>query len=200
LIQAARPRLVTFVSDGPGNVRAAVSEVTAGQVDLCLWEGTPREQTGDPECVDTADGALSRRITDAGQHTWTVSVTSSDDSFAPTLALTVRFRAVAPSMTVRDFRFQGTLFPEYNGIDVRLDARADGPLAVDASWSGGSQPFRLTIEDVVAQQPVDEVTGEGEGVDHSVEVAAASTYGVVIANEAESVEVESLIRARLSWP
>lgn len=192
-------RLITFSSDGPGTIEATISDVSAGRVRICLWAGDADTVT-DRECRDLRQGSLTRVVADTGRRTWTVSLLGAEGTTSPIAALALRYRSDHPNVTIDGFRFQGTSNAGYNGLEVELQAAGNGRLAIDAQWRGGTQPFRLRIDDVDSGQNVDEVTGEDDRVRYDTELAGASTYAVVLTNEVEFAEVELFLAATLSWP
>ncbi|MBA2571208.1 MAG: hypothetical protein H0V04_08520 [Chloroflexi bacterium] len=194
-----RERLFTFRSEGPGEVRATLSNVTGGEARMCLWRGGP-DDVRDQTCRDMRRGSLTGSTTSAGGTTWTVSLIGSEGPAGPTADLTLTFRDDSPSVTIDGLRFQGTAFPAYNGFTATFESGGAGRFALDARWRGGAQPFHLRIDDVDGDSNVDDVTGQGESVQYDTELPATSTYRVRFENQVEVAEQLLFLRATLDWP
>ncbi len=192
-------RFITFTTNGPGTVTTKVSKVSAGDVRICLWEGDPNSIT-DQECQNVRRGGPTRDIIDTADHTWTVSLIGAAGSVSPVADVMLTFRTDKPAIKIADFRFQGTSNPGYNGVDVQVQAASAGRFVVKASWSGGQQPYRLHLQDVVAGQTIDEVTGTGDTVDYDTELNDASTDELVLSNDVGVAEQEFLLSATIRWP
>lgn len=191
---AGQPRIITFRSDGPGTITAKlVSTTPQGTTHMCLLVGTKQIA-----CKDWASGTFTGKTTQA--HTdWTVTLVGSAIA-TPTVNLTVTFDALAPSVKIQHARFDGTAFPDTNGIQARFMARTPGNARLVADWGG--HPFAYEID------LFDETSGTGDktlanqgpstNVDQSLPVTAGS-WRIVLQNIEGGFGTTDLT-ATLSWP
>ena len=191
---AGQPRIITFRSDGPGTISAKlVSTTPQGTTYMCLLVGT--KQIG---CKDWASGTFTGKTTQA--HTnWTVTLAGSAIA-TPTVNLTLTFDALAPSVKIQHARFDGTAFPDTNGIQARFTVRAPGNARLVADWGG--HPFAYEID------LFDETSGTGDktlanqgpstNVDQSLPVAPG-VWRIVLQNIEDGFGTTDLT-ATLSWP
>jgi hypothetical protein len=192
-------RLFGFESEGPGEVRAAVSNVSAGEIELCLWIGD-RDAVQDLECETMSEGSLSRATSATGPVRWTVSISGADGS-AASADVALRFNSTAPAILLRNFRFQGTFAPEYNGFTAIVNARTPGPLTLEAEWPDGADgeyPFRVTLAEVDGET-VDEQSGTAASLQYG-QFVEAGRYRLRLVNETEIAEREVFLRGTLAWP
>ena len=191
---AGKPRTITFRSDGPGTITAKLASTSPqGKTHMCLLVGTKQLS-----CKDWASGTFSGKTTQAHAN-WTVTLRGSAIE-TPTVNLTVTFQAVAPSVKIQHARFDGTAFPDTNGIQARFTARAAGNARVVANWGG--HPFLYEID------LFDETSGTGDAtfanqgpstnVDKSVPVTAGD-WRLVLQNIEAGFGTTDLT-ATLSWP
>jgi hypothetical protein len=195
--QAPAPRYFLFRSDGPGDVTASVSGVTAGRVELCLWVGD-RDDVRRRECRVLRDGSLTATTNRPAQTSWVVSVVGADAGVTPSANVAIAFRAVSPTITAEDLRFQGTASPDHNGFDAIIRPRGPGTLALDARWTGGTFPYRVRLEPPDGA-PADEQTGSGTNVTYTRPVVTGR-HRLLLENQEDAVEVESFVRAVFAWP
>ncbi len=134
----AQPRIVSFRSDGAGTISAKLASHTAhGTTHMCLKVGT--KVIG---CNDIASGTFTGKTTQA--HTnWQVTLQGTGIA-TPVVDLTVTFQSLAPSVKIEHARFDGTAFPDTNGIKARFTARGSGSVHLVAGWGG--HPFLYEID------------------------------------------------------
>ena len=191
---AGKPRTITFRSDGPGTITAKLASTTPqGTTHMCLLVGT--KQLG---CKDWASGTFTGKTTQAHAN-WTVTLRGSAIE-TPTVNLTVTFQAVAPSVKIQHARFDGTAFPDTNGIQARFTARAAGNARLVADWGGHPFPYEIDL--------FDETSGTGDAtfanqgpstnVDKTVPVTAGD-WRLVLQNIEAGFGTTDLT-ATLSWP
>jgi hypothetical protein len=133
-----RDRVVTFTSGGTGAIMVALSTLSPqGSTRMCL----------------SADGkALGCRTATAGK--LTAKTTKKAASFeltlrgtgieTPVVEVTITFPATTPSVRVDNARFDGTSFPDTNGIQAIVQPRADGKVRITADWGG--HPFLYEVD------------------------------------------------------
>ena len=202
--EAGVQRFVTFVVDGPSLISADLSNVSAGQVRLCL-----SRQATDPEreCRTTRNGGLERAVFDAGQSQWIVSMIGTSDLASPFVTLTVRFNALSPNVQLNSFRFNGTTDPHYNGFNVGLSAAVNGNLRIQASFDDGNDnpyQYHLSITPTAGGPPLVDQNGGPQGsVDLSFAVSGGQGYLVEL-DEPEDLagggQFAVFVDATLSWP
>jgi hypothetical protein len=191
---AGQPRIVTFRSDGPGTVTAKLASKTPqGTTHMCLRVGT--KEVG---CKDWASGTFSGKTTQA-HATWQVTLRGNAIA-TPTVDLTVTFQALAPSVAIEHARFDGTAFPDTNGIQARFSARLPGAIHLVANWGG--HPFLYEVD------LFDETSGTGNAtfpnqgpstnVDQSIPVIAGN-WRIVLQNIEAGFGITNLT-ATISWP
>lgn len=188
-----RERFFTFATSASGPITASVRN-TSASVRLCLGRGEPGSISD--EACQTGQNAVVR-ADDAASATWTVTLTGTEGVDVPVTDLALTFASSEPEVTVAGFRFQGTAFAEYNGLAASVSAAA-GLLELSAAWRGGSQPYRITIQD--DGQEVDSASGQGEGVEFETRLPGASTYRIELRNDIEFATTDVKLSAKLSWP
>lgn len=187
-------RVVTFRSDGAGTVTAKLaSKSPQGTTHMCLLVGT--KEIG---CKDWASGTFTGKTTQAHAN-WTVTLQGSAAE-APTVDLTVTFKAVAPSVKIEHARFDGTASPDTNGIQARFSARAAGNARLVADWGG--HPFLYEIDLFDESGGSGGVTMSNQGPSTNVDEAFPVTAGnwrLVLQNSEAGFGTTDLT-ATISWP
>lgn len=187
-------RVVVFSSDGPGMITAKLATTSPqGTTHMCLNVGS--KEIG---CQDWASGTFTGTTSQA-RAKWKVTLRGVDIA-APTVNLTLTFQAIAPSVRIRNARFDGTDFPETNGISARFTARTNGDARVVGTWGG--HPFDYEID------AVDETSGGGDasypasepsvGTDQAIPVTTGD-WLVALRNSDAGFGVTEL-DATISWP
>lgn len=189
-------RIVTFRSDGAGTVTAKLATTSPqGTTHMCFLVGT--KEIG---CKDWSSGTFTGKTSQAHAN-WTVTLQGSAAE-APTVDLTVTFQAVAPSVKIEHARFDGTAFPDTNGINARFTARAAGEVRLVADWGG--HPFLYEVD------LFDERGGQGSTSQHAVSQEASTNtdqampvttgnWRLVLQN-AEAGFGTTDLTATMSWP
>ncbi len=191
---ASQQRVVTFRSDGAGTITAKLATSTPqGTTHMCFKVGT--KQLG---CKDWASGTFTGKTTQAHAN-WTVTLKGNGIE-TPTVDLTVTFQALAPSVTIRNARFDGTAFPDTNGIQARFQSRTPGDVHVVADWGG--HPFTYDLE-LVDETDGSNTThfgdqGPSTNVDQVIPVAAAN-WRLVLQNKDLGFGITDLT-ATIQWP
>ncbi len=191
---AGQARTITFTSDGPGSITAALTTSTGGKTRMCLKRGTQAET-----CQDWTKGTLTGTTTQA--HTnWRVTVQGSG-SATPTVSVKLTYAAVAPKVKMTHARFDGTASPGLNGIQARFVPRAGGQANLAASWGG--HPFTYEVD------LFNETTNAGGGsfqsdgpatkMNQSYAVTASDTWRILLQNT-ESGAGTTDMTAIISWP
>lgn len=197
-------RLVTFVVDGPSEIAATLSDVTAGQVEMCLWLGDA-DNVLEQECQTSGGGQLVRSIVAPGQTTWTVSLIGATAGTSPSVSLAIAFNALVPGVTLDLLRFQGTDIENYNGLTAEIPMTAAGQLDLAASFddgAGGLYPYRLVVERLGDQGGVvhNSTGGPTDSIELSQTVSAGRTYRLTLENTQQQAGQQVFLRATLTWP
>lgn len=189
------PRTITFEQQGPGPVSVSLAEVASGTVEICLGQGADGQQGR--QC-QVSEGGPIEAVTDAtGTTIWTATLMGTSSQVSP-VDLTVTFPSSAPRLSIADFRFQGTEFGSYNGVDITLRASIAGSSVVQAAWDA-VRPFSLTIDEEGGGQ-VDQVIATDEAVTREVQSDAGASYRVRIANAVEVDDEALFLSATFEWP
>jgi hypothetical protein len=136
----ALPRIITFSTDGAGKISAKLATscgATPAKTHMCLQIGT--KVLG---CNDITSGTFTG-TTKLAHANWQVTVQGTA-SATPTVDLTLTFQSLVPSVKIEHARFDGTDFPDTNGIQARFTARGPGNAHLVADWGG--HPFAYEID------------------------------------------------------
>ncbi|MHB8892342.1 MAG: hypothetical protein ACYC65_09905 [Candidatus Limnocylindrales bacterium] len=172
-----RDRLVTFTARGTGTVTVTLSTLSPmGSTHMCL--------TADGKslgCRTTADGTLTAtNIKAASAFELTLRGNGIE---TPVVEVGVTFPAATPSVTLANARFDGTGYPEWNGIQAIVQARSDGDVRVTAEWGG--HPFLYEL-DLFEQGGSGSETLANQGpatrMDEALPVTAANPWKVLLQN------------------
>ncbi len=131
-------RLVTFTTGGTGTITVALKTLSpVGTARMCL----------------SADGkALGCKTTAAGKLTATTTKKAASLELTlrgsgietPVVEVAITFPASKPSVTIANARFDGTMYPETNGIQAIVQPRQNGMLHLTADWGG--HPFLYEVD------------------------------------------------------
>jgi len=186
-------RVITWKS-ATGSVKAQISTASPmGDVVMCLKTAT--KTLG---CRTAASGTLRAKTTKSSE---TFILTLRGDGIAqPIVDVTLSFQARKPKSTIENARFDGTAYPETNGISATVTPRVDGKLGVQAEWGG--HPFTYEI-DVMEQGGAGSLTyapDQGNvGTDVDFAVTAANPWKVVLKNTEDGMGVTPMT-AVITWP
>ncbi len=187
-------RELRFQADGAGQVMVKLTAISPhGQAVMCLK--TPQKDLG---CQTTADGQLT------AQHKGSptdYTVTLRGDGIAePIVEVTLTFPSSQPALTIANARFDGTEFPDTNGIQVIVTPRTDGQLGLHAEWGG--HPFLYEI-DLIEQGGSGGGTLGNQGpatlVDQSFPIAPPNPWKLVLQN-IETGFGPTGLTASITWP
>jgi hypothetical protein len=190
----AQPRIISFRSDGPGLVTAKlVSKAPQGTTHMCLQVGA--KVVG---CNDIASGSFTG-TTGQAHANWQVTLEGTGAA-APIVDLTVTFQALTPSVKIEHARFDGTAFPDTNGVGIRLTVRAAGDVRLVADWGGHPFPYEVDLFDDTSGTGNATFPNQGPStnVDQTIPVGAGD-WRVVLQNTETGFGTTDLT-ATLSWP
>jgi hypothetical protein len=187
-------RVIRFEAQGSGTVSARLTSVSPqGETVICL-----RSEKKDFGCKTTADGSISAD-TKARALAFTLTM-RGDGIAAPVVDLALTFPAARPSVTIDHARFDGTGFPETNGIDVTLTPHADGNVRVVAGWGGHPLVYDLLLDEQGGPGEHDlRDQGPSTGTNTRLGVTAPSPWRLRLRNAEEGFGVTDLT-ARITWP
>jgi len=135
---AGRNRRLTFESQGAGPITVKLGTLSPqGSTIMCLSADGKRLA-----CKTTAAGAITAKTTT--RHASFVLTLRGAGIETPVVEVTITFPAKDPAVTITDARFDGTAFPETNGITAIVSPRGNGEIALEADWGG--HPFLYEID------------------------------------------------------
>ena len=135
-----KDRSIAFHADGAGDVTATVSVLSPqGNVVMCLGAG---QQVGQPDCSPSATGTLTA-VVPAGGGDFVLTL-RGEGVEAPVVDVTLTFPATTPAVLIAGARFDGTQYPETNGIAAVVTPRRAGDVTLSADWGG--HPFLYTVD------------------------------------------------------
>jgi hypothetical protein len=194
----ATERRITFNVDGRGDIKATISDISAGLVQMCLSPGDGSIPPAPTDCVVTPDSDISRSPTTAGP--WTLILAGAMAGRSPSITLVLHFPATAGQLQLSNFRFQGQDSPNYTGYDMKVTALADGQLDVTASWDG-NYPYTLTLLDLAVEFEEPVVV---EGISHLAaaqrDVVKEHTYEITMVNLQEEIIPAIFLQSTITWP
>jgi hypothetical protein len=191
---AGKDRSVGFRTDGTGVVTATVNILSPqGNVLMCLGAGG-----GQPDCTPTANGVLTAAALDGGGDF--VLTLRGEGIEAPIVDITITFPATAPAVIIAGAGFDGTLYPETNGITATVTPRRDGALSLAADWGG--HPFLYEVELREQGGPGSAVLadqGPATRMAKTVPITAPNRWTVALRN-AEDGFGRTELDATIAWP
>ena len=121
-----------------GSVKAEITSVTPmGDLEMCL--STPDKELG---CRTAGNGTLSAKTTKS-RETFILTL-RGDGTAQPAVNVTLTFPARKPKVSIENARFDGTAYPDTNGIQAVFTPRQNGDVGVVAEWGG--HPFTYEID------------------------------------------------------
>jgi hypothetical protein len=190
------PRIITFSTDGAGTISAKLatsSGATPAKTHMCLQIGT--KLLG---CNDITSGTFTG-TTKQAHATWQVTVQGTA-SATPTVDLTLTFQSLAPSVKIEHARFDGTDFPDTNGIQARFTVRGPGDAHLVADWGG--HPFGYEIDLFDETSGTGDSTLANQGPSTNVDQTLPVTVGawrLVLQNIENGFGITDLT-ATIGWP
>jgi hypothetical protein len=177
-----------------GSVKAEVTSVTPmGDLEMCL--STPDKELG---CRTAGSGTLSAKTTKA-RETFILTL-RGEGTAQPAVDVTLTFPAKKPKVSIENARFDGTAYPDTNGIQAVFTPRHNGEVGVIAEWGG--HPFTYEI-DLIEQGGSGSVTyapDQGNiGTDVDLAVSAPNPWKLVLQNTETGFGITPM-NASISWP
>jgi len=187
-------RVITFHAQGAGPITVHVTALEPqGTMVMCMaLDG------GTPGCTTTSDGAQTFSLSEGGAD---VRITlRGKDIETPVAEVAVGFPATTPKVTIENARFDGTNYPQTNGIMATVTARAAGDLGLEATWGGHPLPYDIILMGEVSSGGTT-LAGQGPstGTQVSLPIAGEGRWTLVLENAAEGFGVTPL-DATIAWP
>lgn len=187
-------RKLSFRSQGTGTVNVAIRTLSPmGTVVLCLAQDGVRVG-----CKTTDVGTLTATTTTRNAD-FTVTL-RGEGILAPIVEVTITFPARKPSITIANARFDGTLFPDTNGLQLFVAPRDAGEVTLDAEWGG--HPFSYEVDLLEQGGPGTQVLvnqGPSTGAQVSLPVTSGNPWKLLLQNIDDGFGV-TLLDATISWP
>ncbi len=189
-----KDRLVSFTTGGAGTITVALTSITfQGTTRMCL--SADGKALG---CKTAAEGKLTARTTKkAASFELTLRGKGIE---TPVVDVAITFPATKPSVTVANARFDGTSFPETNGIQAIVQPRSNGDVHMAADWGG--HPFLYEV-DLIEQGGSGSQTLANQGpatrMDERLPVTASNPWKVVLQN-IETGMGTTPMTATIGWP
>jgi hypothetical protein len=189
-----KDRSVGFHTDGNGDVTATVSAASPqGNVVMCLGV-----DGGQPDCAPTGSGTLTAAAPVGGGDF--VLTLRGEGVEAPIVDVTVTFPATAPAVIIAGARFDGTGYPETNGITATVTPRRNGDLTLAADWGG--HPFLYAVDLREQGGPGSVVLadqGPATRLAETLPVTAPNPWKLVLKNTEDGFGPTEL-DATIAWP
>jgi len=191
---AGQNRVVTFTTGGAGEITAALSTLSpTGTTRMCLTADGK-----DLGCRTAAAGKLTAKTTKKAA-TFELTLRGSGTE-TPVVEVAITFPATTPAVTIANARFDGTMFPETNGIQAIVQPRANGDLHLTADWGG--HPFLYEV-DLVEQGGAGSQTLANQGpatrMDVKLPITAPNPWKVLLQN-IETGFGATPMTATIAWP
>ena len=186
-------RVFTWAS-ATGSVKAEVTSVSPmGDLEMCL--STPDKELG---CRTAGSGTLSAKTTKS-RETFILTL-RGEGTAQPAVDVTLTFPARKPKVSIDNARFDGTAYPDTNGIQAVFTPRQSGDVGVIAEWGG--HPFTYEI-DLIEQGGSGSLTyapDQGSiGTDVDFAVTAPNPWKLVLQNTETGFGITPM-NASISWP
>lgn len=190
-------RIVTFGIDGQSLVSARISDASSGSIRMCLWREAAFDER---ECVRGRNVRLEHAVTTSGSSQWHVSMIATEQA-SPNVTLTIRFNADSPRVTLNNFRYAGTSFPEYNGFAARFTTLDEAGMGIDVEFEGGEAPYHFVLQ-AAGEAPIrDETRPPVTAFSSVIALEGGVEYSVSVRNPEEfGTEEVTFLQAMLTWP
>jgi hypothetical protein len=164
-----------------------------GDLTMCLK--TPTKTLG---CRTAGGGTLTGKTTKA-KETFIVTLRGQGID-QPIVDVQLSFQAKKPKVTIENARFDGTAYPDTNGIQALITPRVSGSVGVKADWGG--PPFLYEI-DLIEQGGDGNLTYAPDmgdvATDLDFAVTAPNPWKLVLQNTETGFGVTPM-NAVITWP
>jgi hypothetical protein len=184
-------RRLVFRSQGAGTISVNVRLLSPqGDVEACLYA------SGDQ--VECPNLGLATVTTDKRREDYELELRGVGIE-TPKVEVTITFPARNPYLEIHDARFDGTGFPDTNGIQVLVNPSEDGEVTLEAEWGG--HPFSYEVDLFQLDGPGTQVLAN-QGPDVGTDVAlpvVAGQWRLLLQNIDEGFGTTPL-DAVITWP
>jgi hypothetical protein len=186
-------RVFTWAS-ATGSVKAEVASVTPmGDIEMCL--STPDKELG---CRTAGSGTLSAKTTKS-RETFILTL-RGEGTAQPAVDVTLTFPARKPKVSIDNARFDGTAYPDTNGIQAVFTPRQDGDVRVIAEWGGHPFTYEIDLMEQGGSGSLTYAPDQGNvGTDVPFAVTAPNPWKLVLQNTETGFGITPM-NASISWP
>ncbi len=187
-------RKVTFKSEGSGTIAVGLTLLPSqgGAVACLAAAGKP------PECRTTAKGTRFTATTSPATYELTLR---GDGTSTPAVEVALSFPATAPSVTINNARFDGTAFPDVNGLQATVTPRHDGDVTLEAEWGGHPLLYDIGLSEQGGGSGKLSLTGQGPAtrVTQRMPVTGTNPWTLLLRNAEQGFGITPL-DATIAWP
>jgi hypothetical protein len=186
-------RVFTWAS-AMGSVKAEVTSITPmGDLEMCL--ATPDKELG---CRTAGSGTLSANTTKS-RETFILTL-RGEGTAQPAVDVKLTFPARKPKVSIENARFDGTAYPDTNGIQAVFTPRQNGDVRVVAEWGGHPFTYEIDLTEQGGSGSVSYAPDQGNiGTDVDLAVTAPNPWKLVLQNTETGFGITPM-NASLSWP
>ena len=193
--QRGETRLITFSTNGPGTISVRlITRSPQGEARMCL------KAAGQQLCKLVSNGTVTANAI-SGHTDWSVTLRGAQ-VFTPVTDIVLTFPAASPSVTISHSRFAGKTHEDYNGIQARVDSRADGAIHLVASWTDHDFTYGVDLKNERNGAGDTSLTNQGPArtTDNSFRAVAGATFKLGLRNEDSGSFGRTQLAATISWP
>jgi hypothetical protein len=186
-------RVFTWAS-ATGSVKAEITSVTPmGDLEMCL--STPDKELG---CRTAGNGTLSAKTTKS-RETFILTL-RGEGTAQPAVDVTLTFPAKKPKVAIENARFDGTAYPDTNGIQAVFTPRQNGDVGVVAEWGGHPFTYEIDLTEQGGSGNLTYAPDQGNiGTDVDFAVTAPNPWKLVLQNTETGFGITPM-NASISWP
>lgn len=186
-------RVFTWAS-ATGSVKAEVTSVTPmGDLEMCL--STPDKELG---CRTAGSGTLSAKTTKS-RETFILTL-RGEGTAQPAVDVTLTFPARKPKVSIDNARFDGTAYPDTNGIQAVFPPRRNGDVGVIAEWGGHPFTYEIDLMEQGGSGSLTYAPDQGSiGTDVDFAVTAPNPWKLVLQNTETGFGITPM-NVSISWP
>ena len=188
-----KDRVLTWAS-ATGSVKAEITSVTpTGDLEMCL--STPDKELG---CRTAGSGTLNAKTTKA-RETFILTL-RGEGTAQPAVDVTLTFPARKPKVSIANARFDGTAYPDTNGIQAVFTPRKNGDVGVIAEWGGHPFTYEIDLIEQGGSGSLTHAPDQGSiGTDVDFAVTAPNPWKLVLQNTETGFGITPM-DASISWP
>ena len=188
-------RMITFSTNGPGTISVRlITRSPQGEARMCL------KAAGQQWCKVVSNGTVTANAI-SGHTDWAVTLRGAQ-IFTPVTDIVLTFPAAAPSVTISHARFAGINHKDYNGIQARVDSRADGAIHLVASWTEHDFMYGIDLKNETNGTGDTSLANQGPArmTDNTFRAVAAATFLLALRNAESGSFGRTQLAATITWP